>query len=59
MKWHKVNGRKTGRLIQQLTENMLVEQNKSENIDVPLLQQLKSDLAKLQGEDDLYWRQPG
>jgi hypothetical protein len=57
MQWQKKNGRKTGGIIQQMTENMLGELNKSERVDVPLFLQLKLDLAKLQDEEDLYWCQ--
>jgi hypothetical protein len=57
MQWQKKNGRKTGGIIQQMTENTLMELNKSESVDVPLFLQLKPDLAKLQDEEDLYWCQ--
>ncbi|XP_059431606.1 uncharacterized protein LOC132165127 [Corylus avellana] len=57
LQWQKVNRRQIGQDIQLLSEKLISEQKKGDFVDRSILLKLKSDLAKLQDDEDLYWRQ--
>jgi hypothetical protein len=57
LKWKRVNGRKVGQEIKQVADFLQTEQNSSEITDGGVLKELRVKLAKLQEEEDLYWRQ--
>jgi hypothetical protein len=55
--WQCKNDRKVGLEINQVSEMVRQEKNKSEETDGQFLKELQLTLKKLQEEDDLYWKQ--
>jgi hypothetical protein len=55
--WQKVHGRKVGQHIQMLSDKLLEEKAKQDDVDSNLIKKLHEELIEKQNEEDVYWRQ--